>query len=262
MQEDSTIPETDSRAMVRLLGETIALDGDHAEKKRYLMDGLCELINAEAWGWTLSCALTPGDPQTYVGILHGGFSPERLAKFLLAVEHPKMGPPVARFNERLLQTDGMVTMQRTEIDPENLARSPEIDTLWKEANIGPLIMAGKQIDNLSASCLGIYRPLDAPNFTAREMKIAHIILSEVPWLHLSGWPDDRGVTVPKLAPRQRTVLNLLLDGRSRKEIAAQIGISENTVSGYAKEVYRHFSVNSQTELMRKYILGMNANAGG
>ena len=49
------------------------------------------------------------------------------------------------------------------------------------------------------------------------------------------------------------LLNLLLDGRDRKQIADQMGISENTVSGYAKDVYRHFDVNSHVELMRKFL---------
>jgi DNA-binding CsgD family transcriptional regulator len=190
-----------------------------------------------------------------VGLLHGGFSKDRIAKFLLAVSHPQMGPPVARFNARLAETDGMVTMQRTEIDPENLARSPELDELWADADIGPLIMGGFRLDGRSASCLGIYRSLKAPNFTDREMQIADIILSEVTWLHLSGWPEDRGAKVPQLSPRQRTVLNLLLDGRPRKEIADIIGISEHTVSEYVKNIYRVFAVNSQPELMRKYMLG-------
>lgn len=242
--------------MVRLLGEVAALDGEHVEKKRYLMGGLCELIGAEAWGWTLSCTVEPGAPQTYVGVLHGGFTDERMARFLLAVEHPQMGPPVARFNERLAKSRGLVAMQRTEIDPENLAASPELEVLWRAADIGPLIMAGWCIDGRSASCLGIYRPLDAPDFSEREMKIAHIVLSEVPWLHLSGWPEDLGALVPKLAPRLRTVLNLLLDGRSRQEIADAIELSPHTVAGYVKEIYRHFSVSSQPELMRKYMHGL------
>lgn len=251
------LPESDSRAMVRLMGDVAAMEGEHAEKKRYLMDGLCELIKAEAWAWSLSCAIEPAAPQTYVGVLHGGFSEERLARFLLAVEHPQMGPPVARFNQRLKSARGLVVMQRFEIDPDNLAASPELDALWRAANIGPLIMAGLRIDANAASCLGIYRPLGAADFSERAMQMVHIVLSEVPWLHLSGWPEDRGALVPKLAPRLRTVLNLLLDGRSRKEIAVAIGLSTHTVSGYVKEIYSHFSVSSQPELMRKYMHGLS-----
>lgn len=34
-----------------------------------------------------------------------------------------------------------------------------------------------------------------------------------------------------------------------------MGIAENTVAGYAKAVYRHFGVNSQPQLMSKFLTG-------
>ena len=49
-----TLSEPDVRAIVRLLGEVAALQGDHAAKKRALMDGLCRLIGADYWGWGLA----------------------------------------------------------------------------------------------------------------------------------------------------------------------------------------------------------------
>ena len=56
----STISEADSRSMIRLLGETAAIQGGHAEMKRFLMNGLCDLIGADAWVWTLSIIIVPG----------------------------------------------------------------------------------------------------------------------------------------------------------------------------------------------------------
>ena len=53
-----------------------------------------------------------------------------------------------------------------------------------------------------------------------------------------------------LSPRLRTTLNFLLEGLGRKQIAAHLCISENTVSGYVKEVYRFYKVQSQPELMK------------
>jgi hypothetical protein len=42
--EDSNVPEEDARAMVRLLADVASSQGDHEEKKRTLMDGLCEIV--------------------------------------------------------------------------------------------------------------------------------------------------------------------------------------------------------------------------
>ena len=44
----------------------------------------------------------------------------------------------------------------------------------------------------------------------------------------------------------------LMSGLDRKSIAAHLGISANTVAGYAREVYRHFGVNSQPQLIRRF----------
>ena len=41
---------------------------------------------------------------------------------------------------------------------------------------------------------------------------------------------------------------LLLDGFSRKMIAAQMSLGEDTVGDHIKNIYRHFQVNSATEL--------------
>lgn len=43
------LPESVVRALVRLLGETAALNTGHAGKKRFLMNGLCKMIDADAW---------------------------------------------------------------------------------------------------------------------------------------------------------------------------------------------------------------------
>ncbi len=254
-QENSKVSESDARAMIRLLGETSASGGARTEKKRFLMKSLCQLIEADAWVWTLGIRIKPGAPQTYAGFLHGGFDDNRFTNFLTAVEHPAMAKVAARFFENL--RPGCTTMTREEIDPGGLGLADGVRQCWESADIGPLMMSGYLLDEQSLSTLGIYRKSSEKPFNAREKQIAHIILTEVPWLHAAGWPEDRGVKVPELAPRQRVLLNLLLDGLDRKNIAANMGISENTVSSYAKQVYRHFDVQSQPQLMRKFLSDNN-----
>jgi len=252
-----SVSEVDARAMVRLLGETIALPGDHQAKKRFLMDGLCELIGADSWAWTLGCEVTPGEGQVYVGFMHGGFEEQRFANLLQAIEHPQMGPAVEAFFTAIAMNEAHTTMLRDEIDPKGLAQVDGPRELWEKADIGPVMMSGYPLDSKSLSTVAIYRKFGAAPFSSREKQIAHLILEEVPWLHRTGWPQDRGAKVPCLSPRQRMVLNLLLDGLGRKQIAANLEISENTVSGYCKEVYRYFSVNSQAELMHKFLAAKN-----
>ncbi len=172
------------------------------------------------------------------------------------LENPQIGEAGGPFFAAVQKSDRLTTMRREEIDPDNRIRLlPDALRVLREADVGPLIMNAMPLDSDSVSAIVVYRRNQAAPFTPRESRIAHIILSEVPWLHMAGWPEDRGAGVPKLFPQQRVVMNLLLDGMDRKSIAASMDISENTVAGYVKDIYRHFDVHSQAQLMRKFLTG-------
>jgi ATP/maltotriose-dependent transcriptional regulator MalT len=53
----------------------------------------------------------------------------------------------------------------------------------------------------------------------------------------------------KLAPQPRQVLRHVLTGKNPKEIAATMALSEDTVKGYTKTLFRAFSVNSTPQLL-------------
>ena len=260
--------ETDVRAMVRLLGEVCALRGGYAEKKRRLMDGLCRLIDADAWAWTLACQYEAGKPPVYVGFMNGGFAEEQFPKYLAAVEHPASAEATIPFINEVREHQRQLTRTIEQISGgryahfgrENFERFPAAP-LWHEAGIGTLMISMHPLDARSASGIGLYRSTDREPFNARESRLAHIVLSEVPWLHAQGWPEDHGAEVPKLAPRARLVLELLLQSHSRKQIAAHLGISENTVAGYVKAIYRQFNVRSHTELLRHFYQGDGGDRG-
>lgn len=59
-------------------------------------------------------------------------------------------------------------------------------------------------------------------------------------------------SVPNLSSQRLLVLNLLLEGRTRKEIAATLSLSVNTVATYQKSIYLHFGVNSHASLMHRF----------
>ena len=57
----------------------------------------------------------------------------------------------------------------------------------------------------------------------------------------------------KLSPREEAVKQLLLKGKSRKEMAKVLGIKPSTVCTHTLVVFEKEYVNSQTELMAKEI---------
>ncbi len=247
--------EDDVRNMVRLIGAVAALPGGHAEKKRFLMEGLCKLTSADAWFWALSCQREPSKPQVYVSVLTGGFSEKSMVKLLEAIEHPDMIPIASKFFSEVEEKKTHLTRLRFQITSrEQFLRSGAHDA-WKAANVGPTVMSLRPLDQQSSSVMVLYRHYDREEFSPRESRMAHIILSEVPWLHEQGWPEDRGVRVPSLSRRQRLALNLLILGRTRQQIAENMNISVNTAQGYIKEIYRFFSVSSHAELRHRFLQG-------
>ncbi len=249
------LSEFDVRRMVRLLGEVAALEGDHMAKKRYLLSGLSELIQARAWLWSLVTDMDPGQLPVHLSSLHGGFTDGQFALFLRALDHPDLAHFSAPFFAELQRRQAHTSRMRQQSDPEYRFAFSGAYPLWQAAGVVPGIMSARPIGPRSLSTIGIFRSPEDPPFSARDLRIAHIILSEVPWLHEQGWPEDRAVTIPRLSLRQRQTLNLLIEGQSRKQIADGMGISLHTLGGYIKEVYRHFRVRSQAELMRRFLRG-------
>jgi PAS domain S-box-containing protein len=63
-----------------------------------------------------------------------------------------------------------------------------------------------------------------------------------------GRPDDRaGAPPPHLTPRQVEVLRLLEQGRSTKQIAAELQLSTETVRNHIRRLFRALGVNSRLE---------------
>jgi len=248
---NSTITEPEARALVRLVAEVTGLHADHAIAKRHLMDGLCRMIGADRWLWALTY-LAPGGENTHLFFQYQGFTEDEFSHIAQAADHPDLAILMVPFTEELTRTRAHLTRLRQEIDPADKFASTEVQTLFLRAGVRPLMLSALPLSDNCQSFIAIYREKHREEFTPRERQIAHILLTEVSWLHGLGWPQDMGMKVPSLPPRNRTVLNLLLDGHSRKEIANRLALSIHTVSGYVKEVYAAFGVRSHAELMRRF----------
>jgi two-component system NarL family response regulator len=59
-----------------------------------------------------------------------------------------------------------------------------------------------------------------------------------------------GVTRVQLTPRERSSLQLMADGKSNKEIASDLGISERTVKTHLGHLFEKLGVTSRTEAVK------------
>jgi DNA-binding NarL/FixJ family response regulator len=70
------------------------------------------------------------------------------------------------------------------------------------------------------------------------------------------------VAIPELSPKQRSVLDRLLQGKSNKVIARELDIAEGTVKAHLWAVYQLLGVSSRTQAMcRMHELGLLGQQG-
>lgn len=253
--EEIILAEAEVRAIVRLLGDVAAMQGSLAEKRTHLMDGICRLIRADMWLWAMMGELDPARNPAHTIFLRNGFSDEEFVAYLKTQEHRDLQWLTAPFFQMLAQSDSQVTRTGRQLDPEDRLSASDLAPLMLQAGVGPVILSGRPTSTGQVSGIFIARRPGREYFSAKEARIAHILLTEVAWLHDESWPKYPRDGISGMTPRQRTVLTLLLQGQPRKLIAADLGISINTLGDYIKEIYRFFDVHSHAELLRRFVEG-------
>lgn len=249
------LEESDVRAVVRLLAAVNGTSGDHLAKKRELMTGLASLVGADRWAWGMAAQMAPDKPSVHLSLVHGGFDEQLYARFTIAYQHPGMAEFHAPFAEELAVRQSHLTRLRGQFAPDDRYLGSESHRLWLQAGVDDVIMSMRPLGEGMFSIIGLYRAPSRPPFSLRDGKVAHVILSGVPWLHGEGWDGRYTSPVRRLTPRERMTLDLLIQSYSREEIAGYLEISKHTVNQYAKSVFRHFGVHSQVELIARFKQG-------
>jgi DNA-binding CsgD family transcriptional regulator len=249
--KDSPITEDDFRAVVRILADVASMDGSPDHKRDHLLRELGILLKVDTFLWGVAPLIEPGKQPVYLFQNSGGIDDDRMALMLKAIEHPETGAMTARLAEEIIAAGGHITRLRQDVIDDHWFLHSDASPIWREANVGPILFSMRPIAGVGTSVVGFYRPVAAPLFDEREARIAHIVLSEVGWLHEAGMPHSAAKDVPKLPPRCRLILNQLVHGRPRKDIAADLGISPHTVNDYIKQIFRHFGVRSHLELIAR-----------
>lgn len=102
--------------------------------------------------------------------------------------------------------------------------------------------------------VNVNRPWKAKPFTVAERDFLFaIFVGMLPWLS-QVWSEPQSDAQKRIASvpvRLRKVLACLLAGRSEKQTAAALRLSQHTVHTYVKTLHKHFKVSTRTELLLK-----------
>ena len=113
-------------------------------------------------------------------------------------------------------------------------------TTWQEMDVP------YEVARTRALLADAYRLLDDDDAAARERAAARTV-----FVRLGADPDlrtlDAGVTRPGgLTPREVEVLRLVASGRSNREVAATLVISEKTVARHVANIYAKLGISSRS----------------
>jgi DNA-binding CsgD family transcriptional regulator len=254
-EQKASLSEKDVRAIVRLLGEVAGSNDDLVVRKRRLMTNLAGLVGADGWLWSVT--RVRDHRPICCALLHGGLSERQLTAWAESTQ--TIDPPLPEHSscEEIARNQYHATRTREQMVPDNeWYANATVQRYRIEVGIDDFLYSLYPLgEPYFVSAIGLYRHTGRPKFSTRDRRIAHIVLSEIPWLHRAGLPEDEGRAVPQLSPRLRTVFVMLFEGHDRKRIAHLLGISQHTAKDYISEVYRHFGVSSQVELIRRFALG-------
>ena len=165
------------------------------------------------------------------------------------VERTPEYPLLSRIQERL------ITRTRSQLWPEaEWRRSRAFNEVHKPAGIDDYIISIRQQPGVSIQhSVWVHRGVGEPPFTRRDwwaVRFVHEQIGARIGLDLASAAEPG---LDALPPRQRQVLDLLLDGDSEKEAAATLGIAPATLHEHVLKVYAHFGVASRAELMAAFV---------
>ena len=235
--------------IIGLLGLVAGMTEPLGDRRRVLIKGLADIIDADVWAWMLSRGFADGRPAP-LWVVDGGFANDEERTRLW---HISGSSEFTRVLGTQLQFDQHNSVK---FDLDRLASEDQKSMRgWLEAtDLAHLIFVMYPLGDDVMSGIGIHRRPGKPAYTARERAIVHAVTGQIDWLHRAG--TEVAANTPDLArlsPRLSETLLYVLAGESRKQIAQRLGLSEHTIGDYFKNLYRHFKVNSRAELLAKFI---------
>lgn len=152
-------------------------------------------------------------------------------------------------------------LRRELVDDRAWYRSTHIRDWARAFGFDDVVSAIVPIGSGAEVCIAASRPWGDIGFGVRERDLLAVLATHTAWLGRRPAPalpragSQAGIAgaVDLLAPRHRAVLELLVTGRSEKQVAAALGLSPRTAHKYIEQIYRALNVSSRAELMALFI---------
>jgi DNA-binding CsgD family transcriptional regulator len=247
------------RQLIQLLIEAREIPAGHQGRREFLISGVARIVGAAAGvavldtddftpgsrGHHAEIVLVGGDRAVLQRVLHP------LIRAMMRITPREPGAAVTATWDELVTDRGWHGAERVApcLRPACFA-----DALFSSVRLRP---------PSQVHVMGLYRAREAAAFSAEERNFVHVFHAGCEGLlHASrdagGGGDAPVRAFPRLSPRQRQALELVLGGLCDKEIAERLGISRYTVNQYTKAIYRHYAVTSRAQLLARVLVPAQA----
>ena len=254
--QDTSIPQDYVIKIVQLLGDIAGMRCGLSERKRVLMVKLSDMLDADGWLWSATQVIQGQDCPVSVGVIYGGLTDDEFAGWVEASQIATVKPPEDEPISVLFNKGQHFTRTRQQVVPDKLwYNHPTVKKFRLSRGIDHFLYSIYPLSDTHCSAVGFFRRVGKEPFNDTQRRVCHIIFSNVKWLHENSFPDHKGESCRELTPRLRTVLIYLLSGKQKDEIANLLYISPQTAKTHIRNIYKHFDVNSQVELMYYFRVG-------
>lgn len=244
----------DIRNAFRLVHDCRDRGADVIAWQTHLLTGLCGLAGAQVGISGNMRKFGTGDAES-LGSVRIGWRDKQAEQLWIdyAANIPVERTP--EYPALIGADDRLVTRTRDQLwGREAWYRSKTFNERHKRVGIDDYIISIQRLPfaNLWHS-LWIHRAAGEVPFTRREWWLVRCIHEEIGRLQGNALASAAEPRCVELTPRQRDVLDALLDGLTEKAAAGRLGVGRSTVHEHVLAIYRHFGVGSRAELMALFV---------
>ncbi len=192
-------------------------------------------------------------PVMPVAMIDWGMSQAERTQFIHFGLHDKTDDEFRRpIQQRARNRECVCTLRQDLMNDEEWSAS-NMRSILSSVHYGEWLHSVNRPHENLWSMLMLFRRNGASQFSDYDRQTLELMMSTVPWLDADQNTEQPPPGQTPLTARQRTVMLLLLDGLTRKAIASQLAIHEDTVGDHIKAIFKHFGVRSATELAALFL---------
>ena len=249
---ESELKGSQSEQVYTILNDLSKLDLNICEKRKYFFDHFCKIIGGNHYLWYES-EFHPQMPYPRVFNYLTDFSPHQQKIFLAAAMETELVDPYMIPSIVHKVTSGAESYARREIIADESWYAAEYThKYYKGCGVdNPLCFMKHQADNQYCGIL-IFNEWQEEDFSIPTRDFMENVFKEITWLFCEK-PNPNKKYFDQLNYVEQKVLNLLLEGMGKEEIAELMQVSAHTANDFIKKIYKTFEVNSYPKLMKKFI---------